>query len=216
MDPFTMAMLVGGGSLLVNQMMGQPSMPGAPSSAGSMALINSPEMVKYRAGLLESAYNPNSELYRMASERQASSINRELAKRGLGNSGMGIAAQTEGANTLAAKFLESETDRRLKAFQAATGQLNAAAGVQQAGERAQYDHAMAGYQAELQKRQQFSDALTRGAGAGLSAYSYNQRMADQERLMDKYYGGGGGGAAPMAMMPASDFSYSSPYYGTMR
>ena len=74
---------------------------------------------EYQRRLLESAYNPNSQLYELAFRQNAGAINREAAKRGLAGSGAALGYQSQSAADLSNKILESETERRRSAYQTA-------------------------------------------------------------------------------------------------
>jgi hypothetical protein len=100
--------------------------PGAPNlnfpGGGVM-----PDRSAYVQQLLDSAYNPQSNLYQLAIDRARQNISRDLARRGI----LGSAGEDQRAaamTMLGNRFLETETARRAQALQAANAYDSARAG----------------------------------------------------------------------------------------
>jgi hypothetical protein len=155
-DPGTVAAVAA--PMVIGAFMPKPSAPKYEAPAG-------PNMFpEYQQKLLESAYNPQSDIYRVAGEQQAAMINRQLARRGLANSGMGVAAQTAAANDLANRFLQSETDRRAKAYQTAVAPEAAAYQGRLQASQSAYEAAADAYKQELAGRDAFLGGIGQLAG----------------------------------------------------
>jgi hypothetical protein len=169
-------------------MMPKPKMPGAPDFSGAMNMVNAPELQRYRAMMLNNAFNPQANLNRIASEQAMAQINRAAAARGLGNSGMAMGAISQAQADIANKFLMSESERQRMAFAAASGQLSNAGQIASQQAQAGYQHAIDAYNAKVQGQQALVGGLSGALGTGISAYQYGQQMdlmkqmADQQRL----------------------------------
>lgn len=149
-----------------------PQMPG-PSPVANVKL---PDRSGYQNQILSSGFDPHSELYRIATERAMANINNNLANRGMGNSSMGVAAQAHSQSELANAFLESELQRRIQAFQAATGYDIAGANVQMGVANAQNADAWKRYDASNKENQQMWGGIQGLFQAGASAYGGYQQQ----------------------------------------
>ena len=88
MDPVTASIAASAIPTVASLFMNNGSRPSGPDYSAVMAYLNSPEMAGYRNSLLNTAFNPNSDIYRIASDRAYAQANRAVASRGLGNSGI--------------------------------------------------------------------------------------------------------------------------------
>ena len=66
--------------------------------------------------MMGDAFNPQSNLYRLAQEQYANNMQSQLARMGMSGSSLGIQAQQSGSANLANKFLENEMNRRRQAL----------------------------------------------------------------------------------------------------
>lgn len=141
----------------------------APQGSG-VGNIQLPDRSKYQAALLDTAFNPQSDVYQMASNRAMDLVNRDLANKGLGHSSFGNQAVSSAQADLAAKFLENEMQRRIQAYNAVTGYDIAKANQQQGVAGQQWNENLANYNLNAQKE----DALYQGVGnlAGIGANYY--------------------------------------------
>lgn len=217
MDPFTAAMLAGAvpmvGSMLMGGGQGRPS---GPDYSQVMAYLNSPEMLGYRNQLMDTAFNPNNDLYNTAMSRSMASGNRLAASRGLGTSGAGLGFIQNAQNDLSNKFVEGEFQRRLQAYQAATGaaQSQAQMGMNMANN--QYDARMAGYNDDQAGRAGLIGGLGSMVNAGVSAYNYNQQQSDLKDMMSGYgartpgYGGMPAGSVYGQPVAGGNYNFGFP------
>lgn len=199
MDPLTAAALAGVVPMVGSMLLGGSNRPSGPDYSQIMAYLNSPEMVGYRNQLMDTAFNPNTDLLNTAMSRSMASGNRLAASRGLGTSGAGLGFIQNAQNDLANKFVENEFQRRLQAYQTVTGaaQNQAQIGMNMANN--QYDASMAAYNDEQSGRAGLIGGLGNMVNAGVSAYNYNQQRGDMKDLMSMIIGrtpGYGGTSTP--------------------
>jgi hypothetical protein len=155
-DPGTIAMVAA--PMVVGALMPKP---GTPQYNQPQGMNTFPE---YQRKLLESGFNPQSELYRVAGEQSAAQTNRQLARRGLGNTGLGMSTQTAAANDLANKFLSSETQRRALAYEKAVAPETAAYSGRVKSAENQYAADQAAYNNEIAGRDRFLGGVGSIAG----------------------------------------------------
>lgn len=201
MDPIT-ASIIGAAVPTVASMFfggGGGSAPAGPDYSQILALINSPEMRKYREQMLNNAFNPQSDLFRTASDQAYAQANRAAASRGLGTSGAGLGFVQSAQTNLANKFLENETQRQIQAYNAATNSITGIANSMTGMANNQYNADMARWQAQ----QDYNAGIAGGLGgivrAGLSAYGtevQNRNLANMmSNIASRTPGYGGGTAA---------------------
>lgn len=216
MDPFTGAAIAGLVPMVGSMLMGGGSRPSGPDYSQVMAYLNSPEMIGYRNQLMDTAFNPNNALFDQAMNRSMASGNRLAASRGLGTSGAGLGFIQNAQNDLASKFAENEFQRRLQAYQAATGaaQNQAQIGMNMANN--QYDASMAVYNDEQAGRAGLIGGLGTMVNAGLSAYNYNQQQNALKDMMAGFasrtpgYGGTPAGSVFGAPIQGGNYNYGFP------
>jgi len=190
MDPITIGLISGGIGALPGLIgMGQEG-PRAPAYVR-------PDIDKYMsgretelAGLRESAFNPQSELYAIAGERARAAMNQELARRGLYDSSYGNAALSELESELSRKFLENEFQRRLQATQQLTGYDMDRARIEAGLAGQQNQMAMNAYEAavaDMQRKNANLGSVFGGLGSGLSAYSGARATQDANARADKQW-----------------------------
>lgn len=203
---------------VINAMTPRPDAPGAP------APVVLPDRSKYQDMILQSGFNPQSELYNIATQRAMNEMNNQLINRGLASSSFGLNQLQSTQAELANKFLENEIQRRIQAFQAATGYDMQAAGIQQNNNQAAYNHDMARYQREVGDRNAMVGGIGNLVNAGIGVYRQYQgdqqaalREANAQKRFDMMMGGGqrspvapSGGAIDYGV---PSFSYNSPTYG---
>lgn len=136
-----------------------------------------PDRSHYIDQLLESGFNPQSELYNIATERANEDITRRLAMMGMGGSSLGQQAQAMTQAALANKFLEGEMGRRQAALETARGfdALTAGADAQR------YQSDLAKYQSQVEGNQNLISGIAGLAGTGLG-YLGQSQIADQMNL----------------------------------
>lgn len=214
MDPIT-ASIIGAAVPTVASMFfggGGGSAPAGPDYSQILALINSPEMRKYREQMLNNAFNPQSDLFRTASDQAYAQANRAAASRGLGTSGAGLGFVQSAQTNLANKFLENETQRQIQAFNAATNSITGIANSMTGMANNQYDADMARWNAGQDRTAGIVGGLTGMAQAGLSAYGRQNEMDRLERMMSNFAnrtpGYGGSAAAYVGGVPVSGGNWS--------
>ena len=195
MEPMTAMMIASAVPAIASAFMPGQSRPSGPDYSQIMAMINSPEMQMYKKQLMETAYNPNSDIFRIASDRAYAQGNRAVASRGLGTSGAGMGFIQQGQNDLANKFAEGEFQRRLQAFNAINSANNGVISSMTGMANNQYDAGMANYNAGMAQNNQFVQGIGSLANAGISAYTYNNRNADLGGMMGGYTNRAAPGAA---------------------
>ena len=195
MDPFTGMMIASAIPTVAGMILPGQQRPQGPDYSAAYALLNSPEMQMYRKQLMSSAYDPNSEIFRIASDRAYAQGNRAVASRGLGTSGAGMGFVQQGQNDLANKFAEGEFQRRLQAFNAINGANNGVVGQMNSMANNTYDANMGNYNAGQASNNQFIQGIGSLANAGISAYTYNNRNADLGGMMGGYTNRAAPGAA---------------------
>jgi hypothetical protein len=200
--PTLASMLMGGGS----------SAPSGPDYSQILALVNSPEMRKYREQMLQNAFSPQSDLMRIASDQAYAQANRAAASRGLGTSGAGLGFVQSAQTNLANKFLEGETQRQIQAFNAATNSLGGIAGNMMNMANNQYNADMARWQAGQDRTAGIVGGLTGMAQAGLSAYGRQNELDRLNSMMTNFAtrtpGYGGSAAAYVGGVPVSGGNYN--------
>ena len=162
--------------------------------APSFRMPKNPIPAHYQDALLRRAFDPQSELYQAAAQNQAAMINRELAKRGMANSGAGLAAQSQAMADLQSKMASGEVDRMTKAVQA----LSAPYAAQVSGAACAYQGAADIYGSNLRSANQMASGLGRiGGMAGKWAGNYDWGdLFDSSSVTDSY---GPGSSTRVAM-----------------
>lgn len=213
MDPVSIAVLGSAVPTLASMFMGAgQGAPGGPDYSQILALVNSPEMRKYREQMLQNAFSPQSDLMRIASDQAYAQANRAAASRGLGTSGAGLGFVQSAQTNLANKFLEGETQRQIQAFNAATNSLGGIAGNMMNMANNQYNADMARWQAGQDRTDGIVGGLTGMAQAGLSAYGRQNELDRINSMMTNFAtrtpGYGGSAAAYVGGVPVSGGNYN--------
>ena len=213
MDPVSIAVLGSAVPTLASMFMGAgQGAPSGPDYSQILALVNSPEMRKYREQMLQNAFSPQSDLMRIASDQAYAQANRAAASRGLGTSGAGLGFVQSAQTNLANKFLEGETQRQIQAFNAATNSLGGIAGNMMNMANNQYNADMARWQAGQDRTAGIVGGLTGMAQAGLSAYGRQNELDRLNSMMTNFAtrtpGYGGSAAAYVGGVPVSGGNYN--------
>jgi len=213
MDPVSIAVLGSAVPTLASMFMGAgQGAPSGPDYSQILALVNSPEMRKYREQMLQNAFSPQSDLMRIASDQAYAQANRAAASRGLGTSGAGLGFVQSAQTNLANKFLEGETQRQIQAFNAATNSLGGIAGNMMNMANNQYNADMARWQAGQDRTAGIVGGLTGMAQAGLSAYGRQNELDRLNSMMTNFAtrtpGYGGSAAAYVGGVPISGGNYN--------
>lgn len=137
---------------------------------------------EYQNRILEGGFNPQSELYRLAGDRQAAQINRQMALRGMANSGTAIGAQNQAMTDLNNRFLENEQQRRIAAYNTVMAPEYQQANLNQNSERHRADQRWAQYGVDSKAR---SDKIQ----------GFGNMMGSMAGGMGGMGGGGMGGGA---------------------
>lgn len=195
---------------IYSMMQGHPSAPGIPDYS-KFAL---PDRSGYQKQLLDSGFNPQSELYKIASQQAMGSVQNDLVNRGLGNSSYGNQAISSAQATLAQKFLENELQRRIAAFQAATGYDISNSNIQAGLAGKTYDARMGQYGNQIAQQQGDMRDLQGLAGLGMSAYGNSQAnsRADAAALQAQQNYDNYMKAAYPQQAPTGGY-YQAPVYG---
>lgn len=131
--------------------------------------------------ILAGGFDPQSELYRLASMQMREGINQELARRGLLGSSAGMAQLSGSEADLQRKLLENELQRRIQAFQS-VNQYEQQKNALEAGLTAQANEmAWKGYQSDLDKhygRQAAFQGLLGGIGSAVGGYQGAKQWED--------------------------------------
>ena len=214
MDPISAAVLAAAVPTVAGLFMGSgPSRPAAPDYSQILALINSPEMKMYREQMLRNAFNPQSDLFRIASDQAYAQANRAAASRGLGTSGAGLGFVQSAQTDLANKFAENELQRQIQAFNAATNSITGVANPMMNMANQSYQAQLGDWENQQQSRAGFISGLAGMANAGLSAYNQRNTMNELKDMMSGYGSrtpGYGGPAGYVGGVPISSGGYRYP------
>lgn len=211
MDPLTAVAISGAVPAITSMFMGGNSRPSGPDYSQVMAYLNSPEMIGYRNKLMDTAFNPNTDLLNTAMSRSMASGNRLAASRGLGTSGAGLGFIQNAQNDLANKFVENEFQRRLQAYQAVTGAAQGQAQMGMNMANNMYDSNMARYKDEQDARAGFIGGVGGLVNAGISAYNYGKEKDALSGMMNNYASRTPGYAGSVYGQPIASGGYN---YGT--
>lgn len=177
MEPITATLAASAIPTVASLLMNNGSRPAGPDYSAIMAYLNSPEMAGYRSALLNSAFNPNTDIYRIASDQAYAQGNRAVASRGLGTSGAGLGYLSSIQTDLANKFAESEFQKRLQAYNAVAGKDSAAMGLMTNMANQSYDAALNNYNYNADSNAGLIGGLGTLARAGITAYTRQQELA---------------------------------------
>lgn len=177
MDPLTIAALIQAAPVVLGALSGGPKAPSAPNYSG----VGLPDRSKYQNMILDSAFNPQNELYRTATERMMADLNSQWTNRGLGISSAYDANARANMAELANKFVENELARRNQAFNTVTGYDIANSQLQAGQMRDTYGAQMQNYQNELARNQQLYSGMS-NLGQIYAGYAGRQ---DQNARMDR-------------------------------
>lgn len=140
---------------------------------------------KYINGLLDAAYNPNSEIYRLAADQMAQQVNQQIAGMGLGGSSMALGAMRSSQADLANKFIMDQVQRMQGALGLVTDYDRARAmgdvDVAKYNAGVGSNFAMADYNQRMQNRAGLISGIGGAVGTGMQMYNQNQMM---DRLED--------------------------------
>lgn len=196
-DPLTLALLAGAVPLAYGALTPKPSTPSPIDFSGIYSRMNSPEMMNYKNQMLQSAFNPNSMLYNIASQRALAGSNRALAQRGMGSSGVGLNYINQNMQDLANSYLDKQNGRMQGAYGAAISPDIQQAQLMASLASQQNQDAWNRYNNQSQGQAAMATSLGNFANAGLSAYNYGQQnqtnQANNDRMFNLYsnmYGGG--------------------------
>lgn len=151
----------------------------------------------YQDKILEGGFDSNNELYRLAAERQSAGMNRQLAQRGMANSGMALGAQSQASADLYNRYMQDAQARRIGA----------------------YNTVMA---PEYQQQNLNSQGESRREGRRWEQYGIDRKArADKIEGMGKMagslggmMGSGGGGGTPNPASTSGGFSNTTSYSGS--
>lgn len=211
MDPVTAAMIGSSVPAVLSMFGSRGRSPQGPDYSAIMAYLNSPEMVGYRNQIMDTAFNPNTELLDIAMSRGMASGNRLAASRGLGTSGAGMGFIQNTQNDLANKFQENEFQRRLQAYGAVTGAAQNQAGMGMNILNQQHQNNMGRWNNEQDFEAGLFGSIGGIARAGLSAYGEASRARELENMMSGYGARTPGYAGMVGGQPISSGGYN---YGT--
>ena len=199
MEPMTMMALAGMVPAVAGMFMNNGDYPSGPNYSQANAYMNSPEMAAYRRALMGSAFNPQTDIYNIASDRAYAQANRAAASRGLGNSGAGLGYVGQMQNDLANQFTKDEFQRRLQAYQTVSGQQNQQAQMAMQMANSQYGAGQDNYNNNVASTGAFLGGLGQLANMGVSAYNYSNNQDMNRELMNAYIARTPGyGGAPSA------------------
>ena len=188
MGPIAAAMAASAIPTVASLFMDNGSRPAGPDYSAVMAYLNSPDMRGYRNSLMNTAFDPNADIYRIASDQAYAQANRAAASRGLGNSGAGLGYISHAQTELANKFAENEFQKRLQAYNAVAGRDSAAMSMLTGMANSQYDAAMGAYDARSAGNAGLIKGIGQMANAGLAAYSRQQDLARSQSDLSGYGG----------------------------
>jgi hypothetical protein len=206
--------------MVLDQLMPRPEYPGGPS----MAMPVMPDRTKYLNSVLETGFNPDSDLYRLAADEVGNQVRSQLARMGMGGSSYGLQAMGGAQMDLARKFAAEQFEKRLKALSMANGMDQFVAEMQMGVNRGNAMDAMNRFNYENERRNQMIGGVGNLAAAGSQYITQQQTRGDQlawreqqQRNFDNLYGnkpqiGVPYGATPGYMPP---FTYDSKYFGSL-
>lgn len=223
MDPLTAGLVAGAVPMALGMMMPSPQMPRGPDYSQAYALYNSPELTSARNQIYQGAFNdPNqNRLYQLASGQAMASMNRQLAARGIGNTGFGMGALNQTSTDLANNFYQNQLNRQQEAYKTMASMIPGMANISMQQQNEGYQNSMAQYQAQVQNQGNFMNAINRGVGAGMQMSQYNNQLAQQmqqqqmqQQMMQYMMYGPPGQSAATYTPPAMNYSLGNNYsYG---
>jgi hypothetical protein len=174
----------------------------------------------YRA-MVDTAFNPNSREFQMASEGVQDQVNRALAMQGLGGSSVGMASLANAQASMAGDFMRNQQAERMKAVQAMTGYDAEKLKINNAIAQQNYERDMQAYNTALQRQA----GVAQGIGNIAGAYAQYQGRQDDRAWYKDMVGEYGTRVAPavgsqfsqpyqygsVGYSQANPFSYQSPY-----
>lgn len=147
-----------------------------------------PEIQPYQQKILDTAFDPQSETYKLASDVLADKIMRSTAQRGLAGSSMAAQLERTAMSDLANKFIENELNRRISALNTVHDQrMREATGSMQMG-RARYGAEMDRYRDQLGSEQDLISGIGSAIGAIGGAYNQEQRQLQNQANFDRMMG----------------------------
>lgn len=178
------------------------------------------DLSQYNRQLLNAAFNPNSNQYRMASDVVQEQVSRALARSGMAGSSVGAQMGLNAQNQLAQSYM----DNLLQRGTGAIGAVNAQNQSQLSAADAAYKRAMDMYNAQMGNAQGAAQGLGAMTNTMMGIYGNQQTMdareADRAMMADIYRGNQAPtytpSYAPMYGTPGQynpSFSYNSPNYG---
>lgn len=162
---------------VVSAMQGKPKRPQAPAQA---RLTNRDAQMNQ---IMDTAFNPNSNQYSLASEMAAEQVNRVLARSGMGGSSAGAQMQSNTQAQMAQAWLENQAQRQQAAMQTVTAYDQNQQGVNQQGNNAAYNYAMDGYKDAQQRNANQVQGISNMVNAGVGAYNQNRMMTSYEQMI---------------------------------
>lgn len=171
---------------VVSAMQKKPSMPGAPNA------VSLPDRSAYVNQLLDTAYNPNSSTWLLASKEAEDQVARALGRQGAMGSSVGNQTMSNVQTALAAKWLEDAVSRQEGALNTAIGYDRAQAGQGSENSRDAYNYAMDAYKNKVAENTAQVQGISNLVNAGVGAYNQQQYQDRYDALMAQY------GRAPAA------------------
>jgi len=195
----------------------RPSMSG-----GMVAMPQMPDRTAYIDQMLQTSFDPNSEIYQIAAEQLRAKVNQQLAQLGLMNSSYGINASTSSQAELARKFIEDAANRQRQGLGLALDNDRAVAEMQMGINTRNADNAYRAYLDEDQRKRDLVMGVSGLAGAGLSAYGNYQQAQElaanrvqQQENFNRLFPQTTPSGAQVGVPYGSSYSYgsSTPRYG---
>lgn len=155
----------------------KPHRPGAPAP---IPLQNRDPQIDQ---MMDTAFNPNSQTYNLASQHAMENVNRALGRQGMGGSSVGAQLHQGTQSKLAQAWLQEQAQRQQSAMQIAQEYDRNQAGWQAQQNDAQYKYAMDAY-GEANKRNANQVAgVSNMINAGVGAYNQGQMMDRYDHMI---------------------------------
>jgi hypothetical protein len=165
-----------GAAMLVPTIAGMlTSRPKMPNMQAAMPAM--PDRSKYMNTMLDTSFNPNSEIYALAADQLGEQVRQQLALLGLTNSSMGNNMMINQQSELARKFIEDAARRQQAGLGMALGYDMDVAKMQMGLDGQNFDRSMMNYQMRDQEKRELIGGLGSAIGGGIS-YHQNQQMLD--------------------------------------
>lgn len=170
---------------------------------------------QYFRAMADTAFNPNSREFQMASEVVQDQVNRALGRQGLAGSSIGGALMGNTQASMASEFMKNQQQRQLAAVQAMTAHDMNKLQMNETLAQAQYQRDQQAYQEALRRQA----GVAQGIGSIAGAYAQYQGRQDDRNWYAQMVGehgrsGMGASAALSPSFPPMNQAYSPQTMGS--